>query len=132
MTLDSFGRRLMTRLLERSHPANEELVGDVLEEVEAGRSHAWAWRQTLRAVAEGRWRDLCADPWGAVAAFLVAGAMLVLVGFCLVVAAGLLDRILPGEAAFMVRLGAAVVCVVVLVAVIRCVRGSSISVYWLA
>lgn len=43
------GRRLALRLIVRAQAAGvkEELVGDLLEEISCGRSHAWLWRQVL-------------------------------------------------------------------------------------
>ena len=85
----------MTFLLERSHPEDEALVGDVLEEVDSGRSRAWAWRQTMHAVVEGRWRSLRRDTHHALQDVLVGGALLLLLSFGVVVAADLLQRVLP-------------------------------------
>lgn len=46
---------LATRLLGLSHWAkqNPSLMGDLLEEYQAGRSSAWYWRQIIRAIAAG-------------------------------------------------------------------------------
>lgn len=46
---------LATHLLGLSHCAkqNPSLIGDLLEEYQAGRSSAWYWRQIIRAIATG-------------------------------------------------------------------------------
>jgi hypothetical protein len=38
-------------LLDRLGPARESLSGDLIEEVHAGRSHFWLWRQVVIAIA---------------------------------------------------------------------------------
>jgi hypothetical protein len=43
--------RLALALLQRVVPDNEALIGDLIEEFEAGRSRAWFWRQTVVAIA---------------------------------------------------------------------------------
>jgi hypothetical protein len=46
--------------LARFAPADEALVGDLLQEFAAGRSRAWVWRQVVTAVWLGALRDIAA------------------------------------------------------------------------
>ena len=50
--------RLATWLLSRFGPANDALLGDLLEEYRAGRSARWYWRQVMMAMLVGRWTYL--------------------------------------------------------------------------
>jgi hypothetical protein len=52
--------RLATWLLQRwgSGPKPEALTGDLIEQYQRGRSHAWYWRQVLRAILVGAIQDL--------------------------------------------------------------------------
>ena len=45
--------RLALWILERFGPDDEGLTGDLVEELDRGRSHAWFWRQVIGAVAMG-------------------------------------------------------------------------------
>jgi hypothetical protein len=53
---------LATAILERLVPANESLVGDLIEEYRRGRSRAWYWRQVTAAVVLGGLRQAGARP----------------------------------------------------------------------
>jgi hypothetical protein len=47
-------------LLKRFHVAdvNASVIGDLLEEFQAGRSRAWYWRQTIGAIAATLWHNI--------------------------------------------------------------------------
>jgi hypothetical protein len=62
----------------RLGPADEALVGDLVQEFEAGRSRGWFWRQVLAAVWHGAWRGLTMDPVRAIKSVTAAWAVLVL------------------------------------------------------
>lgn len=50
--------RVPTWLLERFRADGDSVVGDLVEEYEAGRSRRWYWTQSLSAVAIGLWTDI--------------------------------------------------------------------------
>ena len=50
--------RLATWLLSWCGPANDPLLGDLLEEYRSGRSGRWYWRQVMIAMLMGRWTYL--------------------------------------------------------------------------
>jgi hypothetical protein len=57
---------LATALLQRLGPADDSLVGDLVEEYAAGRTRAWYWRQVLCAIPAGFVRQIRSDPMRAV------------------------------------------------------------------
>jgi hypothetical protein len=58
-------------LLDRLAPRDEELVGDLVEEYQSGRSRAWFWKQVLATIAVGAVRSARAHPGRTAGAILV-------------------------------------------------------------
>jgi hypothetical protein len=69
---------IATALLLRLGPDNECIIGDLLEEYEAGRSRRWYWRQVLSLVATSTIRQIRARPARTVVATTLGWATLLL------------------------------------------------------
>lgn len=65
-------------ILMRLGPANEPIVGDLIEEYAAGRSRMWFWRQTVAAVIAGAVRGIRLQPLRTVGALTIGWAVLLL------------------------------------------------------
>jgi hypothetical protein len=84
---------LAIALLERCLPDNNPLTGDLLE-AWSERSNAWLRRQVLLAVFGRLVLRVRANPRASTEEVLVATAMLALLGYYAVVAAGLMNHVL--------------------------------------
>lgn len=68
-----------TAILVSLGPDDECIVGDLLEEYEAGRSRWWFWRQALSAIVAGAILQIRARPARALAAVMIGWTSLLLV-----------------------------------------------------
>jgi hypothetical protein len=85
--------RLALALLDRCVPDEEPLIGDLLEE-RLRRSDAWFWRQVVFTVLSRTVLHVRTKPFLAAERVLVTTAIFALLGFCTVVVATLMTRLI--------------------------------------
>ena len=68
-----------TWLLKKSRPANEALLGDLLEDCRNGRSAGWYWRQVIGAIVTGVRKDIRDHPILALRAMATGWIVLLLI-----------------------------------------------------